>query len=184
MQFCLSNSLFFSKLDQEVNDPDSSLIAYYCRSYAVDKGIKLRIDDPAVNTFLFSLMDTLESSKKSLPTNDSGAAAVTCENYAYNIFSKADDEYRSGESTKDTARQFYAASTFYDILEQFGPLDEEVLEKRKYSKWKAADIMKAVSSGQRPVLPEMQVVSINCRLIMWCPDAKTEALIADIALAT
>lgn len=138
-----------------MNDPDASLLAYYCRSYAVDKGIKLRLDDPAVNAFLFGLMDTLELSKKSLTINDSGAA--TCENYAYNIFSKADDEYRSGESTKDTARKFYAASTFYDILEQFGPLDDEVLEKRKYSKWKAADILKAIQSGQRPALPATQV---------------------------
>jgi vacuolar protein sorting-associated protein VTA1 len=132
-------------------------VAYYCRTYAVDKGIKLRIDDPAVNNFLFGVMDNLELAKKSLDENkDSGA--ITCENYAYNIFSKADEEYRSGNSTKDTARKFYAASSYYDILEQFGPLDDEVLEKRKYAKWKAADILRAIQAGQRPTLPESESV--------------------------
>lgn len=142
-----------SKLDNDRQNPDSALIAYYCRAYAVDKGIKMRIDGAEVNTFLFGLMDSLELSKKALViNNDSGA--VTCENYAHNIFAKADDEYRAGESTKETAKNFYAASSFFDILEQFGPLDEEILEKRKYSKWKAADILKAIQSGQRPTLPD------------------------------
>ena len=101
-------------------------------------------------------MDTLELTKKSLVISDE-TGGITCENYAYNIFSKADDEYRAGNSTKETARNFYAASTFFDILEQFGPLDDEVLEKRKYSKWKAADILKAIQSGQRPTLPDTPV---------------------------
>lgn len=118
----------------------------------------MRIDDTAVNTFLFCLMDHLELSKKSLVINkDSGA--VTCENYAHNIFAKADDEYRAGESSKETARNFYAASTFFDILEQFGELDDEILEKRKYSKWKAADILKAIQAGQRPALPDDDMVN-------------------------
>lgn len=143
-------------MDHDQQNPDSGLIAYYCRAYAVDKGIKLRIDDGDVNTFLFGLMDTLELTKKSLVISDE-TGGITCENYAYNIFSKADDEYRAGNSTKETARNFYAASTFFDILEQFGPLDDEVLEKRKYSKWKAADILKAIQSGQRPTLPDTPV---------------------------
>ena len=105
-------------------------------------------------------MDQLELSKKNLViSKDSGA--ITCENYAHNIFAKADDEYRAGESTKETARNFYAASTFFDILEQFGELDEENLEKRKYSKWKAADILKAIQSGQRPALPDDDMVNIR-----------------------
>lgn len=113
----------------------------------------MRLNDSEVNTFLFGIMDSLEMTKRTLViNNDSGA--ITCENYAYNVFAKADDEYRAGESTKETARNFYAASSFFDILEQFGPLDEEIIEKRKYSKWKAADILKAIQSGQRPTLPD------------------------------
>lgn len=145
-------------MDNEKQDPDAKVVAYYCRSYAVEKGIKLQIDDPASNNFLFGVMDNLELAKKSLGDNNKDAGAITCENFAFNIFSKADEEYRSGNSTKDTARKFYAASSYYDILEQFGPLDDEVLEKRKYSKWKAADILKAIQAGQRPTLPESESV--------------------------
>ena len=145
-------------MDNEKQDPDAKVVAYYCRTYAVEKGIKLQIDDPACNNFLFGVMDNLELAKKSLGDNNKDAGAITCENFAYNIFSKADEEYRSGNSTKDTARKFYAASSYYDILEQFGHLDDEVLEKRKYSKWKAADILKAIQAGQRPTLPESESV--------------------------
>ena len=151
-------------MDNDKQDPDAKVVAYYCRTYAVDKGIRLRIDDPAVNNFLFGVMDTLELAKKSLDENKD-AGAITCENFAYNLFSKADEEYRSGNSTKDTARKFYAASSYYDILEQFGPLDEEVLEKRKYAKWKAADILKAIQAGQRPTLPESESVRQNIQLL-------------------
>lgn len=145
-------------MDNEKQDPEAKVVAYYCRTYAVEKGIKLQIDDPACNNFLFGVMDNLELAKKSFGDNNKDAGAITCENFAYNIFSKADEEYRSGNSTKDTARKFYAASSYYDILEQFGPLDDEVLEKRKYSKWKAADILKAIQAGQRPTLPESETV--------------------------
>lgn len=104
------------------------------------------------------MMDLLELTKKTLKVNNE-TDGITCENYAYNIFTKADEEYRSGDSTKKTAQLFYAASTYYDVLEQFGPLDEELVEKRKYAKWKAADILKAIQAGRRPDLPESKVTN-------------------------
>ncbi|GMF16797.1 unnamed protein product [Phytophthora lilii] len=42
------------------------------------------------------------------------------------IFSKADDEDRAGMANKSTARTFYAAGTFFDILNQFGDISEDV----------------------------------------------------------
>lgn len=45
---------------------------------------------------------------------------------------------------------FIIASSFFDILEQFGDIDEEITSKNKYSKWKATEIMKALKEGRTP----------------------------------
>jgi vacuolar protein sorting-associated protein VTA1 len=60
-------------------------------------------------------------------------------------------------ATKVTAKIFFAASTFYEILEQFGPPDQEVLEKKKYSKWRSVTITNAINAGQAPPPPPGEV---------------------------
>lgn len=51
---------------------------------------------------------------------------------------------------RKTAKTFLAASLFLEILSVFGELDSDVLEKIKYSKFKAAEIMKAIKAGKTP----------------------------------
>jgi vacuolar protein sorting-associated protein VTA1 len=127
----------------------------------MEKGIKLKSKSPDVNTFLLSLMNALEASKKVIGPIKDDAGAVTCENFALSIFTKADEEDRAGVATKDTAKTFYAAATFFDILEQFGDLDQEIQEKRRYSKWKAADIINAIKAGKAPTPGAPDEVSIH-----------------------
>ena len=109
----------------------------------------MRLNSPEINAFLMNLMDSLESTKKMLQIDERNGAAI-CENYAHSLFLKADDEDRSGDATKDTAKTFYSASTFFEILEQFGDVDEEIKEKKKYAKWKATDILNAIKAGIKP----------------------------------
>ena len=137
------------ELDKDTANPDAQIIAYFCRKYAMEKGIKMKLNAPEINTFLFSLMDNLEKSKQTLIVSEE-TGAVTCENYAHSVFSKYDEEDRAGNATKMTAKGFYTASTFFDILEQFGELDAEVQEKRRYAQWKATDILNAIKSGVKP----------------------------------
>lgn len=137
------------EMDRDTMNADASIIAFYCRKYAMEKGIQMKLSTPEINAFLFSLMDTLETCKQTLQISDD-TGSITCENYAHSIFAKADDEDRAGNATKETAKGFYTASTFFDILEQFGELDAETQEKRKYSKWKAADILNAIKKGVKP----------------------------------
>ena len=84
------------------------------------------------------------------------------------MFDKADSEDRAGAATKVTAKSFYAAGTFYEILQQFheegaeGNGDvigedaetatqmEEEEQRRVYCKWKANDILKAIKEGRTP----------------------------------
>ena len=84
-----------------------------------------------------------------------------CRKMADRVFDKADGEDRSGLADKGTAKTFYAAGTFYEILQQFyeGKKDEdeskekieEEEQKRLYCKWKATEILNAIKEGREPV---------------------------------
>jgi vacuolar protein sorting-associated protein VTA1 len=99
--------------------------------WAVQSGISLGVKDSEANVFLASLIDSLEKAKSAL----SGTEAITdevvgrayMENFAGNIFSKADDEERSKRATRTTATKFLAAAQFMEVLKCFGELDKEVL---------------------------------------------------------
>jgi len=96
-------------------------------------------------------MDILEKSKPALgPDSNKEKGYEICKKFALKAFSLADEIDRSGESDKSTAKIFYSAGTFFDILEQFGELDADFQEKKIYSKWKATDILNAFKEGRQP----------------------------------
>eukprot|EP00644_Phytophthora_capsici_P000222 jgi/Phyca11/503652/fgenesh2_kg.PHYCAscaffold_4_\ len=140
------------ELDRDTSRPESKLIAYFCRQYAMELGIKLRENDSSneATDYLLSLMDRLEDEKNKLPDFSQEEGKEICEDFAMEIFSKADDEDRAGMANKSTARTFYAAGTFFDILNQFGDISEDIVEKRRYCKYKAATILKAIKEGTTP----------------------------------
>ena len=72
------------------------------------------------------------------------------EAFALDVFQKADGEDRSGLADKGTARTFYAAGNFLDVLQQFGELSDDFKQMKKYAKWKAADILSAIKEGRAP----------------------------------
>ena len=141
------------ELDKDVSRPlESPVVAFYCRQYAMELGIDLREgakDPEAVSQFLLALIEELETAKAKLGVSrDEGEQLVY--KFAMEVFARADAEDRSGRATKATARTFYAASVFMDTLKQFGNRGDEVDEKCRYSKWKAADILKAIKEGRDP----------------------------------
>jgi vacuolar protein sorting-associated protein VTA1 len=91
----------------------------------------------ATNDFLIALMNKLEGDKGQLaapPTKAAGQNAVLAT--ATGIFAKADEEDRAGFADKNTARTFYMAACFFDVLLQFGELEEEVSLSRILGKGK------------------------------------------------
>lgn len=52
---------------------------------------------------------------------------------------------------RNTIKAFYTAGILMDILQQFGELSEDVLNKRKYAKWKAAYIHNCLKVGDKPM---------------------------------
>ncbi|CAO3617006.1 unnamed protein product [Cunninghamella blakesleeana] len=131
------------------------IISYYAQYYAVKLAISRGPSNKATNGYLSHLLDTLEEKKKALGTDNEvitndlvGYAHV--ENFALKVFLSADNEDRSGNATKKTAKTFLASSVFLELLKVFGDVDPEIEGKIKYSKWKAADIMKAIREGRTP----------------------------------
>ncbi|KDO62136.1 hypothetical protein CISIN_1g013480mg [Citrus sinensis] len=125
------------------------LVAYYCRLYAMERGLRIPQGErtKTTNSLLVSLMNQLEKKSLKLGPEDS----LHLEGFALNVFAKADKQDRAGRADLNTAKTFYAASIFFEILNQFGALQPDLEEKQKYAAWKAADIRKAMKEGRKPV---------------------------------
>jgi vacuolar protein sorting-associated protein VTA1 len=143
------------ELDRDKTNPESRLVAYYCRQYAVHTGIPLAVSDLG-KANLGQLLGNLEGEKQAMDAFTRDEAKFLCTKFANKIFDNADLEDRTGEASKNTARVFYAAGSFLDILQQFYRDDDqseelvEIKKKSKYAKWKAADILKSLSEGRKP----------------------------------
>lgn len=127
------------------------LVAYYCRLYAMERGLKIPQSERTKTTssLLVSLMKQLEKDKKSLQLGPDDHFHL--EGFASNVFAKADKQDRAGRADLNTAKTFYAASIFFEILNQFGDVPLDLEQKQKYAAWKAADIRKAIKEGRKPV---------------------------------
>ncbi|KAK5879592.1 hypothetical protein CesoFtcFv8_022693 [Champsocephalus esox] len=137
--------------EHESRDP---VVAYYCRLYAMQTGMKLDSKSPECRKFLIKLMDQLESMKKELGENDSISQEVVgnahIENYALKMFLYADNEDRSGRFHKNMIKSFYSSSLLLDVLCVFGELSEENVQHRKYARWKATCIHNCLKNGETP----------------------------------
>lgn len=143
------------ELDKDTTAAESRLVAFYCRQYAVHEGIPLSTSAEG-KACLGEILNDLEKEKPAMNNFTRDEAAFLCRKFAEDIFNKADAEDRAGNGGKSTARIFYAAASFLQILEQFyteDGVDEHAEEDKKrivYSKWKATDILKAIKEGRTP----------------------------------
>ncbi|XP_043551267.1 vacuolar protein sorting-associated protein VTA1 homolog [Chiloscyllium plagiosum] len=136
------------------HDKRDPVVAYFCRLYAMQTGMKIDSKTPECHKFLVKLMDQLETMKKQLGDNESITQDVVgnahIENYAYKMFLYADTEDRAGRFHKNMIKSFYTSSLLYDVLTVFGELTEENVQHRKYAKWKAAYIHNCLKNGETP----------------------------------
>ncbi|KAG0000982.1 hypothetical protein BGZ65_003894 [Modicella reniformis] len=140
--------------------------------------VKLAIPkiNPNNKATIEQLLDTLEKQKKSFGENEAisndlvGYAHI--ENFALKIFNMADNEDRARQASRQvllglrysteyimqkkkrkTARNFVAAANYLELLKVFGDVESGIEEKIKYSKWRAAEILKAIRDGRQPAPP-------------------------------
>lgn len=137
--------------DIERVDP---VVAYWVRLFATETGFKIDKDSKESKAFLGSIIMWLEKFKTSHKDNEAvnnttvGQAHV--ENFVVALFTKADTLDRAGTANKSTVRMFYMASLLFEAMAAFGPLTDDIKEKAKYAKFKAAYIQKCLKMGQVP----------------------------------
>lgn len=130
------------ELDRDKSNPESRVVAYNVRQYAVLQGIPLAknaTDNGSANKALGQLLDTLETEKHAMSVFSKNEHWKICRKVADRVFDKADSEDRAGVANKGTARSFYAAGTFYEILQQFH--NEEIVNKMNNDNAAAAEVV-------------------------------------------
>ncbi|KAJ3165226.1 hypothetical protein HDU88_004309 [Geranomyces variabilis] len=130
------------------------IVAYYCKFFAAKLALERGTRTDSEKKYLTAIMLELEQDKTNLAGNEAITNDVVgyahIENFALRIFFNADTEDRDGRASKKTAKTFLAASMFLELLKVFGEIDAEVKDKIRYSKFKAADIIKALREGRVP----------------------------------
>lgn len=152
------------ELDRDKSSPESRVVAFNCRQYAVLQGIPLVKNSAPAKSCLSEILSQLEKEKPAMGTFSTSEHWSICRKVADRVFDKADEEDRAGLANKGTAKTFYAAGTFYEILQQFydksdaenkdgdqnwEQRDEEE-QRRLYCKWKATEILNAIKEGREP----------------------------------
>ncbi|GAX80208.1 hypothetical protein CEUSTIGMA_g7646.t1 [Chlamydomonas eustigma] len=135
----------FMQRAQEMQKTDPK-VAYYCRLYAVEQACRFEKRAADVTELVTVALDQMEKDKPHLDLDEENDRYI-CEALALKIFSNADKVDRAGKATLTTAKTFYASTYFFEILNHFGPLEEDLLEKQRYALWRAAGIRKAVLEG-------------------------------------
>lgn len=132
------------------------VVAFHCFKHAMDMGLKLNDKSPESQGFLMQLISELEAMKPSISGKSQEELRTICENFAQAVFQRADSIDKAGNADKATAQSFYAAASFFEILKQFSPdkdLDPDIKQQVMYSKWRAAEIVKAIKEGRKPEPP-------------------------------
>ncbi|VEN56735.1 unnamed protein product [Callosobruchus maculatus] len=160
----------------EEHDDRNIVVAYWARMAACRLALKLvpGKKSPETANLIRTMLDWLETTKQENSenegiTNETAAQAII-ENYALKMFEYGDQQDKAEVFNKNTVKTFYTAGMLMDVLDQFGSLPDEVREKRKYAKWKAAYIHNCLKQGEQPmpgpprepnVDPEMNIVPNN-----------------------
>ena len=125
-------------------------VAYYCRMYAVEEGMKAKERSAELNALMGELLKQLESTKAGAALAETREEdELYLENFAMKLFAKADKADRANKRDAKTAKMFYVSGVFIEILNQFGPLNEDMGEKQRYAAWRGAELSGAAWKARR-----------------------------------
>ena len=95
------------------------------------------------------IMD-LKQDKGTISQDDQNCTLEEFQQFLQEFFSSVDYEDRHGTVTMKTSSKFRLMAAFVDVLQSWGPIDPEMLKKKKYCQFKAVDIFKALKRGEVP----------------------------------
>ena len=129
-------------------------VAYYCRMYAVEEGMRATERSSELSKLLGELLEQLETTKAAAGLAETREEdELYLENFALKLFAKADKADRAGARDARTAKLFYVSSVFIEILNQFGPVEQDVGEKQRYAAWRGAELSGCARDGRVPPRP-------------------------------
>ncbi|KAI9747325.1 MAG: hypothetical protein M1815_004308 [Lichina confinis] len=134
------------------------VVTYWCYYWIVNQILSkgLHKGDTESSAYTTMLMDKLEKMKsenaESDIITDDVASHAYVEQFALEVFDRADNAVRSNNVSGQTADTFQAAATFLELLQVWGPLDGEITSKTKYAKYHAVRIARAVRANEDPNL--------------------------------
>lgn len=143
----------YMRVAQDIDRVDP-VVGYWLRLYSTESALKIDKDSPECKKFLVALLSWLENFKQSNKNNESVTNQIVgqahYENFVMALFNKADTLDRAGTANKNTIRMFFMATVLFEAMAVFGPLTDEVNQRAKYAKIKAAYIQKCLKAGQTP----------------------------------
>ncbi|KAG5876085.1 hypothetical protein JTB14_028857 [Gonioctena quinquepunctata] len=141
----------------EEHDERNVVVAYWARMSACLLALSIvpGKKTPETAELIRALLDWLEKTKK-VNSDNEGITSDTIaqsliEEYALQLFQFADQQDQAQIFNKNTIKTFYTSGMLMDVLDQFGPIPDDIREKRKYAKWKAAYIHNCLKAGERPL---------------------------------
>lgn len=138
--------------DIEKRDP---IVSYWIRLYSTETALRIDKDSQECKKFLCDLLIWLEKFKQSHKDDErvtnQTVGQAHFENYVMSIFNMADTMDRNGDpNTKRTVAMFFMAIMLFETMSVFGALSDELQQRAKYAKFKAAYIQKCIKTGQTP----------------------------------
>ncbi|KAL1491707.1 hypothetical protein ABEB36_012265 [Hypothenemus hampei] len=144
----------FMKLAEE-HEQRNIVVTYWARMAACRLALKIvpGKKSPEFTVLISEILNWLEKAKGENLSNEGisseTAAQAIIEEYALTLFNHAEKQDAAEIFNKNTVKTFYTAGILFDVLEQFG-LSEDLHEKQKYAKWKAAYIHNCLKYGEKP----------------------------------
>ncbi|KAL4435294.1 hypothetical protein ABPG74_017386 [Tetrahymena malaccensis] len=145
--------LIYSQEVQQTN----LVLAYYLKFYAYKKAgnICQKYQGQADTSYVQDMMNEwnadLEQMKQqlgfTLQNTEQNKQQIV--DYTLKIFAKCDHDDRNGQFTKQTQQDFTMVSRYLEMLAVFGPLDNDLNQKRIYAKSKAVEIKKKLDNPQQ-----------------------------------
>lgn len=143
----------YMKIAQDVERVDP-VISYWLRLYSTETALKIDRESPECKSFLSALIVWLEKFKLTHKENEAVSNQTVgqahYENFVMALFNKADTLDRAGTANTSTVRMFFTAAVLFEAMAVFGAVTDDVNQKAKYAKFKAAYIQKCLKAGQTP----------------------------------
>ena len=134
--------------------------SYFAREAAVSLFMPLLASMPAAEAEVTAQIERLEALKPALPAAPGSRAFFELvEKWAVMAFAAAEKEYRAGEATRKTAKNFYLAGGLLEALDaaacdEWQPMPmNRYRDMGKYAKQQVAPMLKAFAENTVPMPP-------------------------------